>query len=188
MEWYGISEVASASFVCGFCDSLVGSAKGWKSSAEDVIRICTHCDKPSYFGRKSRFPGAAAGEKVYSLPEPIDDLYEEARRCIQASCPTAAVLICRKVLMHVAVVEGAKSGLSFIAYVEYLAQHNYIPPKARGWVDHIRTKGNEANHEIIQMSDIDARQLITFTGMLLKLVYEFPNRLPQVDDGTTGES
>jgi hypothetical protein len=45
-------------------------------------------------------------------------------------------------------------------------------------VDYIRTKGNEANHEITIMSDEDAKDLITFSEMLLKFVYEFPAKVP----------
>jgi len=48
----------------------------------------------------------------------------------------------------------------------------------KGWVDHIRKKGNEANHEIVIMKKGDALDLITFIEMLLKFIYEFPSRIP----------
>jgi hypothetical protein len=54
-----------------------------------------------------------------------------------------------------------------------------VPPNGRGWVDHIRTKGNEANHEIVLMSAEDALELISFSEMLLKFIYEFPSRVPK---------
>lgn len=76
--------------------------------------------------------------------------------------------------MHIAVAKGAKDGLKFIEYVEYLSAQNYIPPDAKDWVDHIREKGNEANHEITIMTKQDAEDLIAFSEMLLKLIYEFP--------------
>jgi len=76
--------------------------------------------------------------------------------------------------MHIAVAKGAKAGDSFVSYVEYLASHNYVPPDAREWVDHIRTKGNEANHEIVIMKKGDAEDLLAFSEMLLKLIFEFP--------------
>jgi hypothetical protein len=53
-----------------------------------------------------------------------------------------------------------------------------VPPEGKGWVDHIRKKGNEATHEISPMSKADANDLITFPEMLLKFVYEFPSRIP----------
>jgi hypothetical protein len=46
-------------------------------------------------------------------------------------------------------------------------------------VDHIRRKGNEATHEIALMSQQDAEELVGFSEMLLKFVYEFPNRVPK---------
>jgi hypothetical protein len=76
--------------------------------------------------------------------------------------------------MHIAVAKGADEGKKFIEYVEYLSAKGYVPPDAKSWVDHIRTKGNEANHEIVIMSEEAAKDLIAFVEMLLKLVYEFP--------------
>jgi hypothetical protein len=63
--------------------------------------------------------------------------------------------------------------------VDYLANAGYVPPNGKGWVDHIRKKGNEANHEIVVMSKQDAEEVVTFTSMLLKFVYELPGMLPQ---------
>jgi hypothetical protein len=93
---------------------------------------------------------------------------------------TSAVLTCRKLLMHIAVAKGAAPGKSFMEYVEYLDQKNYIPPDGKGWVDYIRKKGNEANHEIKIMSVADASDLITFLEMLLKFVYEFPAKVQPI--------
>jgi hypothetical protein len=81
--------------------------------------------------------------------------------------------------MHIAVEQGARAGDSFLAYVTYLADKGFVPPNGRGWVDHIRAKGNEANHEIVLMSPDDASELIAFAEMLLKFIYEFPNRVPK---------
>ncbi len=79
--------------------------------------------------------------------------------------------------MHIAVEKGAAQGKSFLEYVEHLSEKGYIPPDGKGWVDYIRTKGNEANHEIKIMSSSDASDLITFSEMLLKFVYEFPGKM-----------
>jgi len=80
--------------------------------------------------------------------------------------------------MNIAVQQKAKEGLKFIEYVEFLSDNGYIPPNGKGWVDHIRKKGNEATHEILLMSQTDAVELIGFVEMLLKFVFEFPNRVP----------
>ena len=80
--------------------------------------------------------------------------------------------------MNIAVEKGAKKGESFLFYVSYLADKGYVPPNGKSWVDHIRTKGNEAAHEIELMSQDDATELIQFAEMLLKFIYEFPSKIP----------
>ncbi len=42
-------------------------------------------------------------------------------------------------------------------------------------------KGNEATHEITLMEEKDATELLTFTEMLLKIIYEFPNMIPKLE-------
>jgi len=83
-------------------------------------------------------------------------------------------MCCRKLLMHIAVAKGGEAGKTFAHYVDFLAQKNFVPPDARAWVDHIREKGNEANHEINIMKPEDAQELLSFLAMLLKIIYEFP--------------
>jgi hypothetical protein len=76
--------------------------------------------------------------------------------------------------MHIAVAKGAKVGESFTGYVDFLATNNYVPPDAKDWVDHIRKKGNEANHEIVIVKREDAEELLEFVEMLLTVIYVFP--------------
>lgn len=96
---------------------------------------------------------------------------------------TAATLACRKIVMHVAVdqIEAAESGMAFVQYVELLFASGYITPSGKVWVDHIRTTANEANHEIVLMAPGDAASLIDFTEMLLRLVYDYPARVPATE-------
>ncbi len=81
--------------------------------------------------------------------------------------------------MNIAVSQGAAEGESFLSYVSYLADKGYVPPNGKHWVDHIRKKGNEANHEIALMDKGNAIELLEFCEMLLKFVFEFPNRVPK---------
>ena len=80
--------------------------------------------------------------------------------------------------MHIGVEQGAEEGKNFIFYVNFLADKGYVPPNGKHWVDHIRKKGNEANHEIVLMERGDAKDLLIFIEMLLKFIYEFPNIVP----------
>jgi hypothetical protein len=61
------------------------------------------------------------------------------------------VLLCRKMLMNVAVHEGAAEGLKFIEYVTYLSDHGYVPPFHRmeniGWI----TSGRKATRRLTRL-------------------------------------
>jgi hypothetical protein len=183
MDWRNIENIAPRSFVCGFCGNRVGSAKGYHTNqlppSKASVHLCPHCLKPSLFIDDKQFPGVSSGSPVRNLPTDVEHLYEEARAASASGAYTAAVLACRKLLMNVAVSQGASEGQSFVSYIEHLANAGYIPPNGRAWVDHIRRKGNEATHEIQLMSQADAEELIAFAEMLLKFVFEFPSRVPQ---------
>jgi len=157
----------------------VASDRGYSSEyAELTIYICPHCSRPSYFEQDKQHPSVTFGNQVNGLPsKEIESLYNEARKCTSVQAYTAAVLACRKLLMNIAVQQGAKEGKRFIEYVQYLADEGYVPPNGKEWVDHIRKKGNEATHEIALMNEGDAKDLITFIEMLLKFIYEFPSKI-----------
>lgn len=186
-NWHRLQDLPNESFVCGYCNVSVSSVKGYGLGAQNDgsgqnmggIYICPNCRGPVFAYQGSRLPNPAFGNKVQHVPQELNELYQEARRCTSHECYTAAVLLCRKMLMNVAVSEGADAGKSFIDYVIYLSNKGYVPPNGKHWVDHIRRKGNEATHEIQAMTKDDAEELITFVEMLLKFIFEFPQKVPQ---------
>ncbi len=182
-NWSHIQTLSSCQYTCGYCGLSLASEKGWDNSVKyEQIRICHNCNKPTYFfddatGRHQT-PGIIFGDDVEHInDEKVKHLYQEARKCTSNNSFTAAVLCCRKLLMHIAVAKGAKENLKFIEYVDYLADNKHITEDAKDWVDHIRQKGNEATHEVVIMNQEDAEDLICFSGMLLRLIYEFPAKL-----------
>lgn len=190
--WDGLTNVPSRSYVCGHCGNFIASNLGYlgKDKLGDLhfIRVCHSCGKPTYFFPKQglQVPGAIFGASVPGIThKEVESLYNEARSCLKVDAPTAAILCCRKLLMNIAVSHGAPVGQKFVDYVDYLASKGFLPPGGRTWVDVIRTKGNEATHEIKIMSEKDARELISFCEMLLRFIYEFPARVagPSTDDG-----
>ena len=180
MPWNNANQIGSRNYTCGFCGNIVASSNGFSHQNNSYrIYLCPHCEKPTYFGwHEGQIPGVAPGYEVKALPPDIEGLYSESRNSVAASAYTGAVLLSRKLLMNIAVTQGAPTGKPFIEYVEYLAANGYVPPNGKGWVDHIRKKGNEATHEIVAMSRQDAEDLISFTEMLLKFIYEFPSGVP----------
>jgi hypothetical protein len=190
--WHVEKEMYSKEYTCAHCGLPLASASGFngevytmreghKTRFEEhglhaAIYICHHCTRPTFFGPDDeQIPGACYGVAVNGITDAaVSDLYGEARRATSAGCYTAAVLCCRKLLMHIAVAKSAKEGEPFASYVDYLASKGYVPPDATDCVDHIRKKGNEANHQINIMKPDDAEELLDYVGILLKLIYEYP--------------
>lgn len=180
-DWPHLDSFGPRKYTCGYCNVSVGASRGYSRSTpagvERVI-ICPHCERPSYFFGELQVPGVAFGNPVASLPVEVEALYAEARNCMVVNAFTSAVMACRKLLMHVAVSQGGSPSASFKAQVDYLDSNGFLPRNSKKWVDHIRDRGNEANHEIHMMNRQDAEALLVFIEMLLKLVYEFPAKVP----------
>jgi Domain of unknown function (DUF4145) len=178
-SWISIQTWDSRSFICGHCGNDVSSEKLYNNtstSPNSRIYICHKCWKPNFFDKfGEQTPWSNFWNEVKDITDAwVLGLYNEARNCMKQNAYTSAVLSCRKLLMHITVSKWASAWLRFIEYVEYLSLNNYIPPWAKDWVDHIREKWNEANHEIKIMRKDEAEDLISFSEMLLKLIYEFP--------------
>ena len=109
--------------------------------------------------------------------EHVLSAYNEARDCTSVGAHTGAVLLCRKLLMNVAVHQGAEPGGSFASYIDYLESNGYIPPNGKEWVDEVRKKGNLATHDLPVMTEHDSAKLLNFSEMLLRFIYEFPSMI-----------
>ncbi len=181
-EWTGLKSLSSKTYSCGHCGNLISSEKGYATRISQhmptilgTIYICHVCNCPSYFaGGSAQVPGARLGGIINHLPPDIASLYKEIQNSTTVGGYTSAVLASRKLLMHVAVESGAEPGKQFVAYINYLVENGYTPPNSTAWIDKIRVVGNEANHEIVIMQEIDARNIIKLIEMLLKFNYEFP--------------
>lgn len=183
-RWDDTYEVESRGWTCAYCDRDVASNRGWRGVAGNspmFVRICHLCSKPTFFPVSGQpVPQALPGSKVDSLPKDIETLYGEVRQAMSAGANTAAVLTCRKILMHVAAQNngGAPPGNTFQQCVDWLDTQGYIPRGAKSWVDHIRKKGNEATHDIVVMAPAEANLILKLVEQLLRNVYELP-KLPQ---------
>lgn len=185
-KWYGLTTLSSKNYVCGHCGNDISSNEGYymyesTSTSKDIgsgyIYICHKCNKPTYINTHEQVPGAIYGEcfsKEIFNDELVFQLYEETRRCMEISAYTSVGMCCRKLLMHIAVDCGAEKNKKFIEYVNYLDDNNYIPTNCKEWVDIIRNKGNEANHEITILDENDAKQLISFIEMIISVIYKMP--------------
>lgn len=174
--WKNIADLRAYSFICSYCSKTVSSSRGISDAINSSkIMICPNCTSPTYFTKNNRqIPGPKIGESIKHISDgKINSLYEEARTCHSHGAYSASVMCCRKLLMHIAVSEGAEENKNFKHYVDFLLDE-HLPKNAKEWVELIREKGNFANHEIELMTEEDSKHLIYFSGMLLKNLYEFP--------------
>ena len=182
--WQNTVGVTSENYRCGYCGNDVASNSGWYTKGGSAhVRICPQCNVPTFFSaRNEQMPGPLLGGNVAGLGDDVSHLYKEARDSITVSAHTGAVMLCRKILMNVSVANGAEEGLSFAQYVEWLVGEGYVPKGSQKWVDYIRSRGNEANHEIRSMTKEDAVGVLRFTEQLLRNMYELPDLVPSFDN------
>ena len=135
--WTNLKGISSKDYVCGHCNRIVTSAAGYyHDDKRKLIYICPkyECNLPTFFfwdpdnAEELQLPAPLFGENVKSLPDDIEELYNEARRCMAVSAYTSAVMLCRILIMHIAVEEGAEKKLAFWKYIDWLEKNNYIPP------------------------------------------------------------
>ena len=185
------NNMISKNFTCGYCGAYVSSDKGMPlvdqgrvNPTESIgVYICTNCYMPTFIYDDIQVPGNRYGVAVSGVPKDVNDVYEEARSCYGANAFTGVVLLCRKLLMHVAVDLGAKDNLKFVEYVNYLNENHVVSVKSHDWVDQIRKYGNEATHEIQVNTKEDAQKIIKFCEMILKMNYEYPSEINDSNDG-----
>lgn len=106
--------------------------------------------------------------------------WTEVRTCLAGGANTAAVMMCRKLLLHIAVANGlppkdAKDRApSFLAAIDHLEAEGVITTRMRPWVNRVKDVGNEANHELASIDGAAAKDVALFTRQLLHLAYELP--------------
>jgi len=177
-EWHRTEQASKMGFTCGYCGREAAPNKMYQdTNSIGRILICPSCTQPSFFGAGSlQVPSVRMGRDVAGISsKDIATLYNEARDCTSAGAFNATVMICRKILMNLAVQHGAEENKNFLHYVDHLTNSGFVPPQGRQWVDAIRTKGNEANHEIALMDKKDAQLILHFTEALLRFNYEMPH-------------
>jgi hypothetical protein len=126
--WAQMGGIGPRQFRCGYCGLNVANDRGYHhNDPKRRLWVCPNCDRPTYFeGSDKQTPGPVPGSDVDHLPEDLRALYVEARNACGVASFTAAVLALRKLLMNIAVAQGAAEGLKFIEYVNHLSDKGYI--------------------------------------------------------------
>jgi hypothetical protein len=179
-DWQLTQKIRNERWKCGYCDHQVSSEYGYYSDGKHITaRACPSCKGLSMFVQGDVLPRPTPGSPVTGVDPMMRGLYEEARMAAGAGAFTASVMACRKLLMNIAVREGAHPGRTFKEYVGYLEKKGLFSPKAKRFVEHIKDIGNDANHQIDPKSQEDAELTIEFVGSLLRHNYELPSKLPE---------
>ena len=85
-------------------------------------------------------------------------------------------MLARKLLMNVAVDKGADENKAFSYYVGWMDDSEWNTTGLKLGLDRIKNKGNDANHEIKEVSKEDVEEIFELLTMFLRLVYEFPDK------------
>jgi hypothetical protein len=174
-------------YTCGFCGRAVTSSVGFQREESTItvdrtqerdteIRVCPLCWGATTFGRNSQYPRPTQGDSFTTRDKQPDvkqivALYNEARSALAENAPSCAVLMFRKLLMHIAVQQGASAGLRFIQYVEYLKNEAVVGKPMHPLIERIRREGNEENHEIVRATPEKTQDLLTLVTFLIRSVY-----------------
>jgi hypothetical protein len=167
---------ANADVVAGWPN--MGAPDAARRSALDVTLWlkCPGCGEGSVKIRTGEvIPAPLGGRNVAGLPEEVAAAWKEARAAFSAGAFTAAEMMCRKILMHVAVDQArSKPRDTFTSYVEALDQAGYITTGLKPAIDRLQKRGAVANHQLAFSSAADSRATLTVTGHLLEAMYELP--------------
>jgi Domain of unknown function (DUF4145) len=170
---------ATRTMICPHCGNSVMAAVIAQTHAEAPAVAwlrCASCNSGAVDNNGRLWPSPMVGEAVDGLPAEVAAAYEEARKTAGVGAYTSCELMCRKILMHIAVDKGASEGENFITYLDFLKTSGYITPPMVPWVDLIRTHGNASTHRLQAASEERAMNTLSFTSQLLRLVYEMEHR------------
>lgn len=174
--------IPSVRITCGWCDSIISPNKGYVVRSNSVhsqeigyIYICPNCNQIILYNNYQHkvFPLCKFGKNINKLPEKVSTIYNEIRECYSIGAFTSIGLLGRKLLMHVAVQEGAEEDKNFVFYVNYLNDNGYVPKKSKHLLEFLRNQGNDANHDVIVLKKDEAEKIISFIELILTFMYEY---------------
>lgn len=161
---------------CGNCGLGVAAnvVSGMQLAGHTAWLECPNCLEGSVKTKANLvFPIAPAGRQIGGLPGDVEHTWYEARVSHAVGAYTASEIMCRKILMHIAVdVAKSTAGRSFVEYVDDLERAGYIMTGLKDTVDSIRKRGNLANHELAATTEQQSHVTLVVTEHLLEGIYE----------------
>ena len=176
-------DAPSKTIACPYCNVTVKAMSNTRivdvatGAIKYHIHKCPECFMPVIIGLDGKIIPQSQllpFEDVHFLPESIEKLYNECRKCYLNECYHSVIMVSRSLLMHVAVDKGDVVGKSFSKYIDYLENNGFIGSQNKAWVDKIRLIGNKYVHELDEATEDDAKKVILFIKQLLGNLYEMP--------------
>lgn len=139
---------------------------------------CAACKKGCIETAGVLHPAVMPLREPIGLPSDDGRIWREARTCLGVGANAAAVMLCRKLLFHIAVSHGLppknkqNRAPGFAEAVKHLAAEGIVTRRMLPWVDRIKDVGNDASHELSPITAEQALDVATFTEQLLRLAYE----------------
>jgi len=171
-------------YTCYFCENIVsGIITSMYTLDERLFDIdmdmnikwllCPNCSHGSLLDRDgSIYPSATKTEKIKGLDNIVQNAYDEACVCFSTRCYVACELLCQKIIMHVAFELGAKKEELFEHCLDYLKDQDHTTPQMMPWIVKIKQYENDTTHRIQNPNKYRAENMLTFTSILLKIIYE----------------
>lgn len=178
-----VKDRKEVTLICPYCNVKVRTPSDTRifdvetGSIKYHIHQCPECFMPIIIGLDGNIIPQSQilpFEDVRYLPQSIEKLYIECRKCYLNDCYHSVIMVSRTLLMHVAVDKGDSAGKSFAQYINYLETNGFIGSQNKEWVDRIRTIGNKYVHELDDATSDDAQKVIMFIKQLLGNLYEMP--------------
>lgn len=174
---------------CGGTQMIVVAATKEYADTPGVSWLrCVNCHLGTVVNRGMQSPSSRPLDVPDGLPNPDYAAWDEVRSCLGVGAYTAAVMMCRKLLFHIAVAHGLPEknekgwAPNFAQCLDHLQAEGIITKRMRTWVDRIKDVGNEANHELAGYKRDQAMDIAKFTRQLLHMAYELPMLVGADDD------
>ncbi|MGV9718763.1 DUF4145 domain-containing protein [Rhodococcus pyridinivorans] len=169
---------------CAHCTGtqmiVVANTSLYSETPEVYWLRCVNCGLGTVVNVGTQSPSQCPLDVPDGLPNADYEAWDEVRSCLQAGAYTAAVMMCRKLLFHIAVAHDLppknekNRAPSFAQCLDHLELEGIITKPMRRWVDRIKDVGNEANHELTGYKRDQAMDIAKFTKQLLHMAYELP--------------
>jgi hypothetical protein len=154
---------------------MVDSARHRGSEAVEWLRCPACLDGILRTSDGAVWPPAPIATPIANLPEDVAHAWKEAQSAHAVAAHTAAEMMCRKILMHLAVdVANGKPGGTFVSFIEDLDKAGYIGTGLKPVIAKVKDRGNTANHELPASTEQESLTTLKITEHLLRSVYEIP--------------